>query len=155
MGLRVQYAVVLGLAALLGACTGPVQTSDKTPAGVIEAIAEAPKRAATAAERAAILNVVSSLPGAAAVDFKALQVHQANAPIVAFCGVAGGLGPRGELTKDALPGGLSGLAGQPPGEPANVSGMLKTLDGKVLAFDLRFGDFAAQRCRAMGFRFDN
>lgn len=144
-------ALLLGV---LAGCTGPVAKGDVTPAGVVEAIASMPKRPASADEITAVVKVVSSLPGSEAVRFQLMQVQAGGNPIRAFCGLAQGLGARGELTAKAQPGVFSGLASQPAGKPANVSGMLKTLDGKVLAFDLRFGDFAAQRCHEMGFRFE-
>lgn len=154
--LLLQKRVAGGLAAclLVAACTGPVHTQDNTPAGVIEDIADAPKRAASQAEQAAVLKAVASLPGASGAQFSVLQVQDGTAPVRAFCGVVNGAGARAGLTEAAQPGVLDGLAslrGQGAGQPANVTGMLKAVDGKVLAFDFRFGDFAAQRCRAMGF----
>ena len=154
--LLLQKRIAGGLAAclLVAACTGPITDADNTPAGVIEDIAKAPKRVAVVAEQAAVLKVVASLPGASGAQFSVLQVQDGTAPVRAFCGVVNGAGARAGLTEAAQPGVLEGLAslqGQGAGQPANVTGMLKAVDGKVLAFDFRFGDFAAQRCRAMGF----
>ena len=146
-------SVLICAMVVLAGCTGPVHERDVTPAGPIEVIEIAPKRAATSVEQAAVLKAVSALPGSAATHVEFLQVQSGAAPVLAFCGVASGLGPRGELTDKSSRGLLSGMGGQSANQRANVSGMFKTVDDKVLAFDLRFGDFAAQRCEAMGFVF--
>ncbi len=154
MCFRLRLCAMLSGVLWLWGCTGPVADKDRTPAGVIDHIERMPKRIAMAEEQTAVLAVVRSLPGAEIAAFQSLLVQDGSGPVRAFCGLADGLGPRGELTGKAQPGVFEGLPGQSSGKPANVSGMLKTVDGKTLAFDLRFGDFAAQRCRAMGFRFE-
>lgn len=136
----------------LSACTGPVTGDDITPAGAIEVIANTPKRPATAAEQQAVSKALSDVPGAVSVQVDALQVQDSTGPVRAFCARASGLGERAQV--EAPNGFMSGLTSglsQRATPPANVSGMLKTVDGKDFAFDFRFGTFAAQRCKAMGF----
>ncbi|ROT46378.1 hypothetical protein [Pusillimonas sp. NJUB218] len=149
-GARKSWASVwlVPLVLALSACVGPITDDDNTPAGTVETITDAAKRPATAAEQQAVLKALSSVPGAVSVQVDALQVQDSIGPVRAFCARASGLGERAQVK--APTGLLSGL-NQPTTPPANVSGMLKTVDGKDFAFDFRFGTFAAQRCEAMGF----
>lgn len=136
----------------LAGCAGPIADDDMTAAGTVESIANTPKRVATAAEQQAVLKALSSVPGAVSVQVNALQVQDSTGPIRAFCARADGLGERAQVqAPSGLLSGLTSGLNQPATPPANVSGMLKTVDGKDFAFDFRFGTFAAQRCEAMGF----
>lgn len=136
----------------LAGCAGPITDDDMTAAGTVESIASTPKRAATAAEQQAVLKALSSVPGAVSVKVNALQVQDSTGPIRAFCARADGLGERAQVqAPSGLLSGLTSGLNQPATPPANVSGMLKTVEGKDFAFDFRFGTFAAQRCEAMGF----
>lgn len=140
------------LALTLSGCAGPITDDDNTPAGTVEVIADTAKRPATAAEQQAVLKALSDVPGAVSVKVDALQVQDSTGPVRAFCARASGLGERAQV--EAPNGFMSGLTSglsQRATPPANVSGMLKTVDGKDFAFDFRFGTFAAQRCKAMGF----
>ena len=120
--------------------------------GPLKSLQTRRKRPATAAEQQAVLKALSDVPGAVSVQVDALQVQDSTGPVRAFCARVSGLGERAQV--EAPNGFMSGLASglsQPTTPPANVSGMLKTVDGKDFAFDFRFGTFAAQRCKAMGF----
>lgn len=149
VGRKSRFSIrLVPLVLALSACAGPITDDDMTAAGTIESIADTAKRPATAAEQQAVLKALSSVPGAVSVHIDALQVQDSSGPIRAFCARASGLGERAQV--NAPTGLLSGL-NQPTTPPANVSGMLKTVEGKVLVFDFRFGTFAAERCKAMEF----
>lgn len=126
--MRKSATLVLLSALVLTGCTGPITRDDNTPAGSIKRIEAMPKRPAQAEEQTAVLTVLRSLPGAQNARLRAMWVADSETPVRAFCALAEDAGPRDDL-----------------------SGMLKTVDNKPLAFDFRFGDFAAQRCKAMGF----
>lgn len=141
-------AWLVPLVLALSACAGPITDDDMTAAGTIESIADTAKRPATAAEQQAVLKALSSVPGAVSVHIDALQVQDSSGSVRAFCARASGLGERAQVK--APTGLLSGL-NQPTTPPANVAGMFRTVEEKEFVFDFKFGTFAAQRCKAMGF----
>ncbi len=126
--------LVLAMVVALAACVGPVAKQDLTPAGAIKDIAASAKRPANVAEQQALQSTLAALPGVSAAQVQVMNVEAAAKPVRAFCAAVSGLGELGGNNN-----------------PAPVAGMLKTVEGRELAYDFRFGEFAAQRCKLMGF----
>jgi len=134
---------VLGAAALmaaLGGCVLPIESytypiggTDVFSNGIASEIQANPKRSANATEIAAIQRAVRTNPLLSGEQVVSnVRVEAVSKPALGFCG---------RLSEGA----------EASGNEAVVTGVLKSVEGRLLAYDLRYGDQAQLRCSYMQF----
>ena len=126
--------------AFLGGCILPIESytqaigsDDVLPNGTVGEIQANPKRSANATEIAAIQRAVRTNPLLSGEQVVSnVRVEAVSKPALGFCG--------------RLSEGVDAW-----GNEAVVTGVLKTVEGRLLAYDLRYGDQAQLRCSYMQF----
>ncbi|WP_158582729.1 hypothetical protein [Pusillimonas maritima] len=138
---RIGMVVVAVLMATLGGCilpiesyTQPIAEGDILPNGTAGEVRANPKRNATPVELEAIQSAVRTNPLLSNDQVVSnVRVEAVSKPVVGFCG--------------RLEEGTAELADATP----VVTGALRTVEGQLLAYDLRYGEQAQLRCNYMQF----
>ncbi len=137
---RIRVFGVSVVMAFLGGCILPLESytqaigkDDVLPNGTVGEIQANPKRSANATEIAAIQRAVRTNPLLSGEQVVSnVRVEAVSKPALGFCG--------------RLSEGVDAS-----GNEAVVTGVLKTVEGRLLAYDLRYGDQAQLRCSYMQF----
>jgi len=143
VGVIVKRIKIFGVAvvmAFLGGCILPLESytqavgpDDVLPNGTVGEIQANPKRSANATEIAAIQRAVRTNPLLSGEQVVSnVRVEAVSKPALGFCG--------------RLSEGVDAS-----GNEAVVTGVLKSVEGGLLAYDLRYGDQAQLRCSYMQF----
>ena len=134
------FTTVVG-ALLVSACDGtlkyytsPIGEDDILPNGTVSEIQANPKRNANKSEIEAIQRAVRTNPLLSGEQVVSnVRVEAVSKPVLGFCG--------------HLEGGAAASADATP----VVTGALRTVEGQLLAYDLRYGEQAQLRCNYMEF----
>tara|TARA_R110000851_G_scaffold73980_2_gene163338 strand:+ start:105900 stop:106346 length:447 start_codon:yes stop_codon:yes gene_type:complete len=127
-------AILSGCVLPMGSYTDPIGDADTLPNGTVGDVRASPKRNANAVEVQAIQRAVRTNPLLSNEQVVSnVRVEAVSKPSLGFCGY---------LNEDAA---------ESDNVQAVVTGVLKTVEGRLLAYDLRYGDQAQLRCSYMQF----
>ena len=146
---RMGMVVVAVLMAALGGCilpiesyTQPIAEGDILPNGTAGEVRANPKRNATPVELEAIQRAVRTNPLLSNDQVVSnVRVEAVSKPVVGFCG-------RLEENDKATAGTDEGVKNA---RAPVITGVLRTVEGQLLAYDLRYGEQAQLRCNYMKF----